>query len=99
MEIQIQEERYNPLVERKEVSVIITHLGEMTPTREAVRAKVAAQLNIDLERVVIQSMQGHFGKPISSVVVHCYDKAQNAMEFEARYRLVRNKIVEPKPKG
>jgi ribosomal protein S24E len=99
MEIQIQKESYNALIERNEVDVVITHLGETTPTRDAVRAKVAAQLNIDLERVVIQSIHGHFGQPISLVSVHCYDKAQDALVFEPKYRLVRNKIIEPKSKS
>jgi small subunit ribosomal protein S24e len=99
MEIQIQKEKRNDLIERNEVDVIITHLGETTPTREAVRAKVAAQLNIDLDRVVIQSIHGHFGQPISTVVAHCYDKAQDASVFEPKYRLVRNKIMESKSEG
>lgn len=98
MEIQIQKEKHNPLIERNEVDVIITHLGEMTPTREAVRAKIAAQLNVDLERVVIQSIHGQFGQPTSLLTVHCYDRAEDALVFEPKYRLARNHIL-PKSKS
>jgi len=98
MEIQIQKEKHNPLVERNEVNLTITHLGESTPTRDAIRAKIAAQLNVDLERVVIQSIQGQFGQPISLLTVHCYDKAEDALVFEPKYRLVRNQIL-PKSKS
>lgn len=94
MEIKIQDEKYNPLIGRREVNVLLTHLGEVTPAREMVRSKVAAQLNLDLEHVVIQSIEGHFGEPMSHVVAHCYDKADDAKIFEPKYRLKRNKIIE-----
>ncbi|UCG03584.1 MAG: 30S ribosomal protein S24e [Candidatus Heimdallarchaeota archaeon] len=94
METTIIQEKYNPLIGRKEVDVLLTHLGEITPSRESVRAKIAALLNLDLENVVIQSIQGHFGEPRSRVIVHCYDNADDVMIFEPKYRLKRNKIIE-----
>jgi len=93
METTIIEEKYNPLIGRKEVDVLLTHLGEITPTREAVRSKVAALLNMDLDHVVIQSIQGHFGEPQSRVIVHCYDNADDVFVFEPKFRLKRNKIL------
>lgn len=93
METTIIEEKYNPLIGRKEVDVLLTHLGEVTPTREAVRSKIAALLNIDLDHVVIQSIHGHFGEPRSRVTVHCYDKNEDVYVFEPKYRLKRNKII------
>ncbi|MFX0210753.1 MAG: 30S ribosomal protein S24e [Candidatus Hodarchaeota archaeon] len=93
METTIIEEKYNPLIGRKEVDVLLTHLGEVTPTREVVRSKIAAQLNIDLDHVVIQSIHGHFGEPRSRVIIHCYDKAEDVFIFEPKYRLRRNKIT------
>jgi small subunit ribosomal protein S24e len=93
METTIIEEKYNPLIGRKEVDVLLTHLGEITPTREAVRSKVAALLNMDLGHVVIQSIQGHFGEPQSRVIVHCYDNADDVFVFEPKFRLKRNKIL------
>jgi small subunit ribosomal protein S24e len=99
MEIKIQSEKHNPLIGRKEVDILLIHLGEVTPTREAVRSKVAAQLNLDLERVVIQSIHGHFGEPMSRAIVHCYDKAEDALVFEPKYRLKRNQIIETEAKS
>ncbi len=93
METTIIEEKYNPLIGRKEVDVLLTHLGEITPTREAVRSKIAALLNIDLDHVVIQSIHGHFGEPRSRVTVHCYDNVEDVFVFEPKYRLKRNKII------
>ncbi|MFX0149810.1 MAG: 30S ribosomal protein S24e [Candidatus Hodarchaeota archaeon] len=99
MEIKIQSEKYNTLIGRKEVDILLVHLGEVTPTKEGVRSKVAAQLNLDLERVVIQSIRGHFGEPMSRVIVHCYDNAEDALVFEPKYRLKRNKIIETEVKS
>lgn len=94
MEINLTEEKYNALIGRKEVNAVINHLGEVTPTREAVRSKVAALLNVDLDNVVIQSIQGSFGEPISQVAVHCYDNVEDVKAYEPKYRLKRNKIRE-----
>ncbi len=94
METTILEEKYNPLIGRKEVDVLLTHLGEKTPTREAVRSKVAALLNMDLEKVVIQSISGYFGEPRSRITVHCYDNSEDVAVYEPTFRLKRNKIIE-----
>jgi ribosomal protein S24E len=94
MEITIQSDKYNPLIGRKEVEIFINHLGEVTPTREAVRTKIAAQLNLDPEYIIIQSIRGHFGEPMSRVTVHCYDNAEDVFIFEPKYRLKRNKVIE-----
>lgn len=93
MEINLTEEKYNPLICRKEVNAIINHLGDATPKREAVRSKVAALLNSDLDNVVIQSIQGHFGEPFSHVTIHCYDNVEDVIIFEPKFRLKRNKII------
>ncbi|MFX1286159.1 MAG: 30S ribosomal protein S24e [Promethearchaeota archaeon] len=98
METTIIEEKYNPLIGRKEVDVLLTHLGEVTPTREAVRSKIAAQLNMDLDHVVIQSIHGHFGEPRSHVTVHCYDNTEDVYIFEPKFRLKRNKFVNEESK-
>ncbi len=94
MEITITEEKYNPLIGRKEVNVLITHLGEVTPTRETVRSKIAAQINMDLDHVVIQSVNGHFGEPRSQVIAHCYDQVEVVTVYEPNFRLKRNIIIE-----
>ena len=98
METTIIEEKYNPLIGRKEVDVLLTHLGEVTPTREVVRSKIAAQLNMDLDLVIIQSIHGHFGEPRSRVTIHCYDNAEDVPIFEPKFRLKRNKIINEETK-
>jgi len=93
MEITITEEKENPLIGRKEIRAVLTHLGDVTPTREAVRSKMAAQLNADLDRVVVQRIDGHFGEPKSQLTVHCYDNSEAVHVYEPKYLLKRNKII------
>ena len=93
MEITVTEEKENSLIGRKEIRAIITHLGDVTPTREVVRSKIAAQLNADLDRVVVQSINGHFGEPKSQLIVHCYDNSEIVLAYEPKYILKRNKII------
>ena len=93
MEITITEEKENPLIGRKEIQAVLTHLGEVTPTREAVRSKIAAQLNTDLDKVVVQSIDGHFGEPKSRLTVHCYDNTETVFVYEPKHLLKRNKII------
>ncbi|MHA2343865.1 MAG: hypothetical protein ACXADW_18520, partial [Candidatus Hodarchaeales archaeon] len=60
---------------------------------EAVRSKIAAQLNTDLDKVVVQSIDGHFGEPKSRLTVHCYDNTETVLVYEPKYLLKRNKII------
>lgn len=98
MEISITEEIYNPLIGRKEIQAIITHLGEVTPTRDVVRSKVAAQLNMDKNQVVIQKILGNFGEPQSKVTAHCYDDPNEVLAIEPKYLLKRNLIIKENDK-
>ena len=93
MEITVTEEKENPLIGRKEIRAVITHLGAVTPTRDAVRAKIAAQLNADLENVVVQSIDGHFGEPKSQLSVHLYETSDLVLKYEPKHLLKRNKII------
>jgi len=93
MEISITEENYNPLIGRKEIEVIITHLGEVTPTRDAVRSRVAAQLNMDKNQEIIQKILGNFGEPRSKVILHCYDDPNDVFAIEPKYLLKRNSLI------
>ena len=44
MDIEISEKKQNPLLNRWEVRFTVHHTGEKTPTRDAIREKLAGQL-------------------------------------------------------
>ena len=99
MEIDIVEERENPLFKRKELTVEISHLKEATPTRDAFRKKIAALKNADLNTVVVQEIQSTFGMPKSKALVHIYDTPDLALKIEAAHILKRNKLIEAEEAG
>lgn len=93
MEIEIIEERENPLFKRNELTVQISHRGEATPTREACRKRIAALKNADLDTVVIRSIEGTFGMPASKALIHIYETSDLALKTEAVYILKRNSLT------
>ena len=94
MEIEILEEKDNPLLKRKELTVQISHYQEATPTRDAFRKKIAALKNADLETVVVRKMETTFGMPRSNALVHIYETPDLALKTEAVHILKRNKLIE-----
>ena len=56
MDIKVLEERNNPLLQRREVKFSVSHnLG--TPSREEIKAQIAAHLNSKPELVIIERMK------------------------------------------
>ena len=99
MEITITDDKYNPLIKRKEITGVIDHINEVTPDRESARSKIAALLNTDVEHVVLQSIIGHFGSTTSKFLIHLYDDEETKMKYEAVHILKRNKLIEEKKEG
>jgi small subunit ribosomal protein S24e len=61
MDIKVLEEKKNPLLQRREVKFSVSHnLG--TPSRDEIKAKIAAYLNSKPELVIIKRMNSEFGK-------------------------------------
>ena len=93
MDLKIIEEHHNPLLNRKEINGEILHLSDSTPNREAVRARAAALLNADLDRVILVSIKSEFGRGVSRVKLHVYQNPE-AVRIEPLYILKRNGLVE-----
>lgn len=93
MEINIVHEHNNPLLRRKEIGAEILHAGAATPKRESVRARAAALMNTDLERVVLVSIESEFGRGVSKARLHVYDDPE-AVQIEPQHILIRNSLIE-----
>lgn len=98
MDIEIIEQKKNPLLARTEVRFQLHHMGEKTPTRDAVREKLAAQLNSKKGNVVVDSMASAFGKSSTRGYARIYDQQEALAKNEPHYILKRNKLEELKPK-
>ncbi|MFQ6124938.1 MAG: 30S ribosomal protein S24e [Candidatus Heimdallarchaeota archaeon] len=95
MEIEILEERENPLFKRKELTVQISHWKEATPTREAFRKKISALKNANLDTIVIREIKSTFGIPRSDALVHIYETSDLVLKTEPVHILKRNNLIKP----
>ena len=98
MEIEIVNQRYNPLLEREEVEFIVKHPNEGIPSREVVKAKVSAMLNKDQNVVVLQYIKGSFGKHESEGRVHIYASPEEALKNEPKHILKRQGMLQEEEK-
>ena len=93
MEIEIIEERENPLLERRELTVKVTH-DAATPPRDAVREKLIALLNAGKDTVILGSLKSKFGARESIAAVKVYKTKERALQVEPRHLLEKNSLIE-----
>ena len=96
MELQILEKKENPLLHRLELKFVVKHEKEKTPSREDVRNIIAANLNADKKRVILQYIHTPFGSNESKGYAKIYESIEHAMKVEPEYILIRNKLIEKK---
>lgn len=98
MDIEIKDKKQNPLLSRWEVRFVLHHPNEKTPTRDAIREKLAGQLGSKKSLVVVDNMTSAFGKAQTSGYARVYDTPEAIGKNEPLYLLKRNKLEELKPK-
>ncbi len=94
MDINIIENKYNPLLNRHEVDFNVSFEGP-TPSRNDIRSKLAAMLNKPLELLIIQKVDNYFGKQEAKGYAKIYDDEQSMKKLENEYVLNRNALPEP----
>ncbi|MDW7732653.1 MAG: 30S ribosomal protein S24e [Methanolobus sp.] len=94
MDIKIIKEKNNALLNRRELNLDIGFDGA-TPSRDQVRGRIAAMLNVPLELVIIQKMDNEFGKQAVNAYVKIYENTERMKQIEADYVLKRNVLPEP----
>ena len=98
MDIEINEQKQNPLLARREVRFTVHHQGEKTPTRDAIREKLAGQLNSKKSLVIVDNMASAFGRSTTRGYARIYDATEGIAKNEPFYLLKRNKLEEVRPK-
>ncbi|MCJ7450555.1 MAG: hypothetical protein MUP58_02335 [Candidatus Nanohaloarchaeota archaeon QJJ-9] len=73
MEIETRKAEENPLMERTEHKLKVSHEGEPTPSENKVRKKFAAENDLDPEKIEIEHIYTEFGKKYSEVVLRVYE--------------------------
>lgn len=92
VEVEIESEKENKLLHRRELNLIVSHQGEETPGREQLKDRVSNLVNSPKNTVIIDSINTMFGKEQSNVEARVYDDEESAVKYERKYQKERNKI-------
>jgi small subunit ribosomal protein S24e len=98
MEIQIQQNKENALLDRREIVFTLRHDGETTPSRVQVRQLLASQIGTRTENVVIESMESEYGRGATRGTARAYKSADVARGTERTHFLKRNQLYVEKAK-
>lgn len=97
MEIEILEERENPLFDRKEVKFLVRHEGSVKRTE--VRKELASKVGWDESLTVIKKLDQQFGKTESVGMANLYKSRDSLMEYEPEFILKRDELIKEEGKG
>jgi len=87
---EIVEEKYNPLIKRREVIIRIAHIGKSTPPRGLIRLEIAKLCNAEIERVYVRKIKTEYGMGVTQAYIHIYDDPSRAKRFEPEHIIRRN---------
>jgi len=88
--IQILEEKRNPLIDRVELKVKIDHFGKGTPNRIDLKKKVAATQGSNEKLTIVKKIKTHFGSTEDIAKILIYDNSNELQYFEPFYIQARN---------
>ena len=89
-EIEILEEKENPLINRTELKFRVDHLGESSPNRLEVKKKIAAMQGVDEKFAMVRKIESKFGKYYSMGHANVYGDIEDLKYFEPFHIQVRN---------
>ncbi len=93
--LKIVEDKENKLIERREIQFIVEHLGNPTPSRLDIRAKLAAILDVNPETLFVIKTETEYGIGRTRGLAHIYETLERAMAIESKYIIERH---QPKKK-
>jgi len=95
LDIEIINERENPLLERTEIAIKINHSGG-SPKFQDIRSKVAAMKDLDNDKFVLQSVEAVYGTSASNAEVRVYSSNKKLSSVEPLHVLKKNGFIEEK---
>ena len=89
-DLEIIDEKKNPLIDRVELKVKIEHFGKTTPNRLEIKSKIAAMKGSDEKLTIIKDIKTHFGSTSDIGTIYIYDNSQDLKYYEPFHIQVRN---------
>ncbi|MEE9115793.1 MAG: 30S ribosomal protein S24e [Thermoplasmata archaeon] len=93
MQAEIISRKENPLLKRIEIQFKVVHHGEGTPQRDTIKEEIAKLAKAPTDRVVIDHMESQFGTTQTLGYAKIYDSKEDALAFERKHILGRNKLI------
>ncbi|HDI46502.1 MAG TPA: 30S ribosomal protein S24e [Candidatus Methanomethylia archaeon] len=93
VQIELVSETYNPLVERRELVFEVSSPAG-TPKREVLRKLISQLLHVDENLVYMKKIIGTYGVNKARVRVNVYKSVEEALKFEPKHIIERNKPKE-----
>ncbi len=90
MSFDVLEERFNPVLGRREARVRVNHEGSGTPDRLTVRRLASDHFKAPVERVFVRSISTRTGGSSALCMVEVYDDATSAEKIVPGYVKNRN---------
>lgn len=97
MDFEIKEKKENNLLERTEVSAIVSFDGA-TPPIQQMRDIVVQKLGCNPDLMVIRKVEPGFGERKVSLRIHIYKSPDRMKTIEEKYVLKRNNLAEEEKK-
>jgi small subunit ribosomal protein S24e len=94
-QLEITNESENVLLSRKQIRFKIFHRSMATPSRAEVRKKLAAQLNVDADRVIIIRLISKYGHEYTEGLARVYETAEKAVQIEGAH-IIKRHVVKAK---
>ncbi len=90
LNIEIKEEKKNPLIDRVEVTFRVDHFGQGSPNRLEVKKKISAMQGSDAKLTIIKNLSSQFGSSSTQGIVHIYENSKDLQFYEPFHIQVRN---------
>ena len=94
MDIQIIEDKNNPLLNRREVVFKVNH-ESATPSRKSIVDRIAATMNSKEGLVIVDNLRTEFGKRETIGYAKIYEAAERANQVERKHITERNTFAKP----
>ena len=97
LDIQIIEEKNNPLLNRREVVFKVTH-DAASPSRKSIADRIAATMNSKAGLVIVDNLKTEFGKRETFGYAKIYENEERAKQVERAHIIERNTFSQPAAK-
>lgn len=91
--LEIINELYNPLINRREIQGRLHHPGMGTPKIPDLRVAIAKALGVDFKLLFIRKLVTETGLNTSKILVHIYKTVSDATEYEPKHVKEKNKTL------